>query len=759
MLIHNTQVSPDLLTCADYCISYGQLCSDVPVHQTKEPLSGDQVLLNISNFSKELTKKDFKNHLNLMTNNTGGKIVNSDYENSFAIVSFKSKNDAQRCQQRVNNYKLFGSTLKTVMFDQKNSIQTGKISTNINPSVGFKNKQPTSKSISFWDLLKANTCKQCSPNYNSRSKNSNFLFNNSNMFLHISLENLTTKLKVLLDSHNGRLPLNALPDCWLQFFGEEMDSETKPKVLTEHLIRCVSGVTTDSVPVQFEHHQISVKFIIFQHLKENGSFVQLSNRKMKKLKEVSNNIRALLLDNNETFPSILSSQLESKYLTKFNQELPLSQFEVPNVSGLISLMSNRFNLYSFQQDELISLNFNEQLYRFATDLNSLYQLAPKNQSSEDLFSLFQQYYKKELNLEMYGVCFVNDLIEPMLKQHSDKINGTSSTALEKWKFSKWKLPLLSLLNNLPECCVTIDQMHSVFSPIMKTKLSLPTDITLTQFVAVLKTIDSGTFEVCQVESVDYLTLAPKFRKIHLGKQVFSVFEKTLRISHGIHHQCDCILSMSIYELYSKCILTYHTLHSTLLHKASSLVKLIEENIFLYSNVHRDYALIFKDHDAFLQTTNVEWINKQKLLLFMIMRQLGANQVMNALHLKQTFHNAYGYSFGTSLLLKHAFRNFVNINHQNNQICVALTPVSHFIIECLDLMLADYEIINIWTLEELIQQYENSTKKQFCKPCDYDYQSFEKLFTDFDFIFDIGVWQANISLSIKNNFSIFLNETT
>lgn len=669
--------------------------------------------LLISNLPKMNDEGQMRNFLNRISHNSGGRICYIHMENCQAGIAFKCKSDALRCEQRVNNRRFYGNILKTKLITNRMA-NNEQFSTITGPIAQLKNvEQLTSQYKDSYKKLfeinsnctnkvqNANTCTACLLKNRKLSKYSNFLIRNSLLYVHISMEKLVKNLNILLKNHSGRIPLNALPDCWLNNFDEEFDTSSNPKIIMEHLICSVSNVSIENIEINIDGQKILTRCIIYNEQFASLKELEYEGSTLEMNFDIIDRIRSLLVPNDLTkFPSILINDIEKKYQLTFGEQLNYEQFGYTNMNEFLIVLESKFNKYLYLDDYLLALNCDQLIINFISDLIQKFEIKDSIQNnSEEIERISQNvnnYLKTDLNPEIYGMCFTEDIINAVI-QFKEKPYSEVITDLQ--------LNIMKVILN-------------------NTKL---------------------------------LNIQNEF--IEIGQRFVLIFDEMAALNNELEDN-ESNLSISIFELYYNYERRYGSIN--LEHFGTKNISKLFERIlshFFKMKIHTNYCSIYANANNFLVKFSNNWKLKIIRNILILLFQM-PKKVISFENLKEYFENKFSFSFGLSLFCDDLLEDiFIVSKNKENKLNIQLNPLYEFASNCLSIMVLHEKIVfgqtnerPIWTIEQL----ENEFYDHFGISMAYSSKSIKydiNLFSTVDWLFEIDAFKR----AIKIRESSFLNE--
>ncbi|KAH7636530.1 hypothetical protein DERF_002532 [Dermatophagoides farinae] len=806
ILFHHQQVSSALLQSSHYHFDYDQFCltNTVNVQMNHHPLIDNQsdfimTSLRISNLPSAAEEEQIKGLLNRIIGNNGGRITYLDMINHEAIVRFKCRSDALRCHQRVDNRKFYGHILKSkfepnfIQSNQNTSSSSfvnhyssrqindhqqslNRVNSESRPTIRTTTttttiSQPT---ISESFVKRAAACTICSQNQNyKQSKNHNFLFSNQIFSINIDFNFFCRRLCFLLSSHDGKIPLNSFPDCWLETFETELDDindNDGPKVMLEHLITCVPNVSIRNMEIEIDQQEILTKFIVFNESSDHHNQQSSSSSKRSKLlKKFMLNLHSLLRNqtSNKTtcFPSIELSDLVVEYRRHFDENIIPRDYGFSDLIELLESCGKKFNIYSYGYHRIVALNFKEQALRFMSHLARLYP-----------FNLSDPNYFDDLDPAFYGACSIEDMITAIdLRPNLVKFIYDKNRRLALFsyplvqnsaildEFNVIKTDLKKTLLSMQDFSINCSKFREDFSQLIHKKLNVK--MNYCRLSNLIINHSGGDLEIMthSLPFHDRLMLSVDLQLMELGKRFLKIFNEMAVISYGEseisdHHHNERNVAIPIYDL----IYHYHRRYESFSLDnlgIKSLSKLFEK--ILVNSSFENYCLIYTSSTIFLNKFSHSWRQRVLHLIFtIIVHHRSSNGMITFDELKQHFHNHLGFSFGLSLFCDQQIGKMIQIiKDDNNELIVKLNQSCEFAAKCLTVMLLHEKIVfphcissnnghPLWTLDQIENEFYDhfGVSMAYSNPTNGGGQSnLIDSFASFDWLFEIRDFQCHTIL--------------
>nr|XP_027204682.1 meiosis regulator and mRNA stability factor 1-like [Dermatophagoides pteronyssinus] len=793
ILFHHHLVSSALLASSHYHFDYDQFCLTPP--NVNVPSNNYKIMKNqsdfimtslrISNLPSVSDEEQTKSLLNRIINNNGGRIIYLDMMNHEAIVRFKCRSDALRCHQRVDNRKFYGYILRSKFepaftsnhvqsynqdaINNHDTNQINQINANHIDTDDRINEASQPSFISQSLIERATKCKVCTVQIHKQSKNHNFLFTDKIFSINIDFDNFCRKLSYLLLLHDGELPLNALPDCWLKTFESELDDSNNdgPKVMLEHLITCIPNVNVRDLEIEIDQNKILTKFIVNESLDES-SYEESEN-----LKNFMINLQ-LLLDNqisNEIkgFPSIELNELETEYYHHFGHNINPFDYGCSNLIELLQSCRIKFNIYSYGNHRIIALNFEEQAYQFILEFAKLYP-----------FDLTDPNYFDNFNIAVYGACSIEDMIAAidmrtdLVEQIRDKNQRLAifsypklvhnSTILDE--FDTIKADLKQTLLLMPDFSMDLSKFHEDFSQLIYKKLNIT--ITYCRLSNLIINHSDGDFEIMvnhlsTLPCPDKLMLSIDLQLQELGKRFVKIFNEMATIIFGKScHTNEKNIAIPIYDL----IYHYHRRYKSICLEnlaIKSMPKLFEKILANSFLCYENYCLIYTTSSIFLKQFSSTWL--QCILHFILritIQYRSFDRMITFDEFRQLFHDHFGFSFGLSFFFNLYILKMIRIVKyvNNDDLIVELEPSCEFVAKCLIVMLLHKNIVfpnqhdhhhhQSWTLEQIENEFYDhfGVSLAYSNPNGNHQFNPIELFTSFDWLFEIEDYFHYQTIKIK-----------
>lgn len=703
--------------------------------------------------------------LSRMTNNSGGRIVKIDASNREALVSFKCKSDAQRCHHRIDNRPVNGFKLSSKLISNEECQTIPKIreipsqnhesrnQTDLQANSSFvaaktnASQQTNHQDDMFMQILNLNKCFHSSCHI-KKSKNSDFLFRKSILNVHISLDQLSRQIYTLLQKHSGKILLNSLPNCWLNEFNEEFNTVTKPKVMLEHLLNSISGISITNQMEYVEGMPITIKYITLENSEKKANI-----RLTKKLRTLRKNIKSIILkqipNDLTAFPSALLNNLQVEYKRKFNVDLDYKNFGVSSMLELINMLQS-FNIYTYDEDYIITLKTKDHIARMADDFDRLYPMNFENIKLElcigDLPEILQN---NIFDIENYGFCANQDVVNILCTQKFENIKLVSNrtttpisidifTIEEKEKMQNLIECLINILKLQPNFYINLQQFRHYF-PTLMSDYNIES-FSFKVFEQYLTSQHSSTFHITFVDGCSVLLLTPRLRIEELGNRLIKVFNRLNLISHN---SCSTIYpSIDINQLFFHYLLQYHIkIFDDVLFGEQRLSALLEKVLAICTKDTATYCLVYTNINIYFQNIDLAWKQKQIFQTFFILSQ-ESSYSSSFKNLRKIFFKKCQFSYSLNLILDEYFQQYFLYYKTHKTYSLKWKPICEFAWMCYTVfILHPKSTVNTlneqaYTLSELTIEFKHHYGLSLHKPVGYENQDFKSIFQKLSWLFDV-----------------------
>ncbi|XP_065570689.1 meiosis regulator and mRNA stability factor 1-like isoform X2 [Artemia franciscana] len=226
----------------------------------------------------------------------------------------------------------------------------------------------------------------------------------------ISLKDFEPKLKYLIETHDGILYLNSLPDCYKAVYGPlPVAKDELQGVPLEHLVTRVRGVKLVKMPSS------GVKHLEMTEVSENeDSFGSSAAKPLNlslatELEMLSREVIDLLRSNPNC--RIPFSKFVPSYHRHYGKQCRVATYGFTRLIDLLEAIGHTVQVLDEGAKQQLTLTAGAQVKRFTTDLQRLLKSQPGKQVLLSQFSpVYEKAYGKSFSPINYGVCFFDDLL-------------------------------------------------------------------------------------------------------------------------------------------------------------------------------------------------------------------------------------------------------------------------------------------------------------------------------------------------------------
>ncbi|CAH0384516.1 unnamed protein product [Bemisia tabaci] len=273
----------------------------------------------------------------------------------------------------------------------------------------------------------------------------------------------SANIKTLLASHNNKLPLSSLCDCYAAECGVTLEPDENGVPL-EHLISCVSGV---------EIVQSTFKFILPCDPSKNASDDSKSDGHFDSLKCISPSLipqlslfSRELADLLKTFPHCRMpfSQFIPAYHHHFGRQCRVADYGYTKLIDLLEILPHVIQVLGGGSHRTLTLAHRVQIRRFTSDLLRVLKAQTHKQCTLSEFpSLFEKLLNRPFDPVDYGLCYLEDLLSQvpdyvvvMTQSETDTIIAIPKREQTPEEIERTKIfaaQAVELLSHAPQCSI------------------------------------------------------------------------------------------------------------------------------------------------------------------------------------------------------------------------------------------------------------------------------------------------------------------
>ncbi|CAN9509841.1 unnamed protein product [Ophioblennius macclurei] len=280
-------------------------------------------------------------------------------------------------------------------------------------------------------------------------------------FVSVSLSTLSSEVHLLLQAHEGTLPLLSFPDCYAaQFSPLQLGGETlEGAVSLEHLITCVPSVTVVTAQNGFKvikwiHNKppLSNPEPWIQRCKSpvgNPQLIQFSREIIDLLKSQPSSIMPI-------------SKFIPSYHHHFAKQCRVSDYGFSKLLELLEAVPHVLQILGMGTKRLLTLTHRAQVKRFTQDLLKLLKFqASKQVAIRDFMQAYHWCFSRDWRVTDYGVCELKDLLSEIPETTITITDESSDTVIsvpkrertveEVERTKQFGKEVVDLLRHQPHC--------------------------------------------------------------------------------------------------------------------------------------------------------------------------------------------------------------------------------------------------------------------------------------------------------------------
>ncbi|GLH10689.1 Limkain-b1 [Gryllus bimaculatus] len=286
--------------------------------------------------------------------------------------------------------------------------------------------------------------------------------------VNISLKLLSVRIHALLQTHNGNIHLNSLPQCYEAQF--EPFEEDREGVALEHLVSCLPGIQIFKSPASIKYIRWSKTASVCSSNSKTDEETGTSNTSLAgKLSVFSREIVELL----KTSPrcQILFDKFIPAYHHHFGRQCRVADYGFTKLIELLESLPQTIQVLGEGNKRTVTLSHRLQLRRFMGDLvKVLRNQVNKQILLSELPAAFECVFNKPLIVNNYGVCDVMDLlsnfpdasivVSPVNEPQDDMliaIPKREQTPEEIEKTKQFAAEVITLLRHVPNCTMRFNK--------------------------------------------------------------------------------------------------------------------------------------------------------------------------------------------------------------------------------------------------------------------------------------------------------------
>ncbi|XP_054008380.1 meiosis regulator and mRNA stability factor 1 isoform X1 [Hylaeus anthracinus] len=273
----------------------------------------------------------------------------------------------------------------------------------------------------------------------------------------ISLKLLEPRIRQLLSTHNGSLPLPSLPNCYEAEFKEKLQV-VESGVPLEHLVSCLSCV-------ELKQGIGSVKYLIWTESKTYDSNCEENKCVSPPLANQLALFSRELVDLLKTAPhcQLLFNQFIPAYHHHFGRQCRVADYGFTKLIDLLEALTHTVQVMGEGNNRVVTLSHRAQVRRFTSDLiRVLKSKASKQVALSEFPSVYSRVIAKAWDIVDYGVCEMEDILSEVSENTVvvTTINGgdkmitipkREQTAEEIERTKKFAVEVVELLKHAPQC--------------------------------------------------------------------------------------------------------------------------------------------------------------------------------------------------------------------------------------------------------------------------------------------------------------------
>ncbi|XP_076160269.1 meiosis regulator and mRNA stability factor 1-like protein isoform X2 [Ptiloglossa arizonensis] len=273
----------------------------------------------------------------------------------------------------------------------------------------------------------------------------------------ISLKLLDLRIRQLLTTHNGNLPLPSLPNCYEAEFKEKLQV-TENGVPLEHLVSCLSCV-------ELKQGIGSVKYLIWTGSKTHDNTYEENKCVSPPLVNQLALFSRELIDLLKTAPhcQLLFNRFIPAYHHHFGRQCRVADYGFTKLIDLLEVLTHTVQVMGEGNNRIVTLSHRAQVRRFTSDLLRVLKSKTSKQVALSEFpSVYARVIAKPWDVVDYGVCEIEDILSKVSENTvvvttingGDKIIAIpkrEQTAEEIERTKQFAVEVIVLLQHAPQC--------------------------------------------------------------------------------------------------------------------------------------------------------------------------------------------------------------------------------------------------------------------------------------------------------------------
>ncbi|XP_034936191.1 meiosis regulator and mRNA stability factor 1 isoform X2 [Chelonus insularis] len=280
----------------------------------------------------------------------------------------------------------------------------------------------------------------------------------------MSLKVLGARIRKLLTTHNGSLPLPTLPNCYEAEFNQSLDTNEKGVPL-EHLISCLAFV-------EIKQGVGSVKYITWNKNKSDENPEETINKCISP--PLVNQLALFsreLVDLLKTAPhcQIPFNRFIPAYHHHFGRQCRVADYGFTKLIDLLEALPQTIQVMGEGNKRMVTLSHRAQVRRFTSDLlRVLKAQASKQITLSDFPTVYTRVIAKPWNVVDYGVCEIGDILADVSENTvvvTDTDDGDKTIAIPKRdqtpqeieRTKQFANEAVELLRHAPQCTMLFNK--------------------------------------------------------------------------------------------------------------------------------------------------------------------------------------------------------------------------------------------------------------------------------------------------------------
>ncbi|XP_063990688.1 meiosis regulator and mRNA stability factor 1 isoform X2 [Diachasmimorpha longicaudata] len=280
----------------------------------------------------------------------------------------------------------------------------------------------------------------------------------------IPLEFLATRVKQLLSSHSGSLPLPSLPTCYEGVFQESLNVDENGVPL-EHLVSCVPSV-------ELRQGIGSVKYLVWVGDKgHDDSHEELIKCVSPPLANQLALFSRELVDLLKTAPhcQLPFNRFIPAYHHHFGRQCRVADYGFTKLIDLLEALTHTVQVMGEGNKRVVTLSHRAQVRRFTSDLlRVLKAQASKQITLSEFPSVYARVIGKPWDVVDYGICAIHDILQEVSENtvvvtncnDTDKlisIPKREQTPEEIERTKQFAIEVVELLRHAPQCSMQFNK--------------------------------------------------------------------------------------------------------------------------------------------------------------------------------------------------------------------------------------------------------------------------------------------------------------